>query len=198
MKAHSLIACLVLLGLAAGPWAFTPQAAEPHTIRHGGWLDSMVFTADTNAGRAISHLRADELDLYAYTLADPTLFQTVLEDPDLTYTESYGSYTELTLNPSGPEFNDGRLNPFSNPKIREAMNRLVDRDYIVQSIFGGMGSPLYTTILPASADYERYRDTIEGIEAAYAYDLTQAQQAISTEMLAMGATLVGGIWHYDG
>ncbi len=199
MKAQTLIVCLVLLGLTAGPWGVTAPAAEPsHTDRQGGWLDSMVFTVEDSASSAISQLQSDDLDLYAQYISNPALFQRVLEDPDLAYTESYGSYHELTFNPSGPEFIDGRLNPFSNPALREAMNRLVDRDHIVQEIYGGMASPMFTTILPIDADHERFRTTIEAIETAYAYDLAQAQQDISAEMLAMGATLVGGVWHYDG
>jgi len=30
------------------------------------------------------------------------------------------------------EFDNGQLNPFGNKKIREAMNWLVDRDYIAR------------------------------------------------------------------
>ena len=34
---------------------------------------------------------------------------------------------ELTFNPSGPYFNDQRLNPFAIPEIRAAMNQLINR-----------------------------------------------------------------------
>jgi len=205
VKARTLVACLVLFSLAAGPWtlaspaATAVQAADPlHPDRQGAWLDSLVFSEQGSASAAISQLQADELDVYAYSVSDPALFQRVLEDPNLTYTESYGSYNELTFNPSGPEFNDGRLNPFSNAAIREAMNWLIDRNYIAQEIFSGSATPRWLPLLHIDADYARYQSTIEGLEAAYAYDLPQAQQAIAAEMLAMGATQVGGIWHYNG
>jgi peptide/nickel transport system substrate-binding protein len=49
---------------------------------------------------------------------------------NLEYRVARGVYYELTFNPVGPEFNDGRFNPFSNRRIREAMNYLVNRTYI--------------------------------------------------------------------
>ena len=55
--------------------------------------------------------------------------------PTCPTTTAFGSYNEMTFNPA--EFADGRLNPFTSPKIREAMNWLMDRNYIVQEIYGG-------------------------------------------------------------
>jgi peptide/nickel transport system substrate-binding protein len=39
-----------------------------------------------------------------------------------------------------------RLNPFGVREIREAMNWLLDRDYIVQEIMGGLAIPKYFPI----------------------------------------------------
>ena len=49
-----------------------------------------------------------------------------------------------------------------------------------------------------SADYARYQATIEALEVAYAYDPAGAEADIAAEMLALGAVLEGGKWHYDG
>jgi peptide/nickel transport system substrate-binding protein len=195
------VALLFTLAVAAqppqtpDPGRFGPQAID----RQGAWLDSVVMTKEhTSVYAAVTRLQANELDVYAATLTDPVLFQTVLEDPDLTLTQSYGTYNELTFNPHGPTFSDGRLNPFGNAAIREAMNWLVDRNYVAQSIFDGSATPRWVPITHGFADYVRYESTIQGLEAEYSYDLSQAQTAITAEMLGMGAYLQGGVWHYDG
>ncbi len=199
VKYFMLSAFLAILALFLCIWDLSAQSSagaqaaellQPN--RQGAWLDSITFSEQSDIEQAVYQLKTNELDLYAYPLADSTIFQDVLEDPDLTQTESYGSYNELTFNPYGPTFYDGRLNPFSVAKIREAMNWLVDRDKIVQEIYGGLAVPLYTSITIPSADFERFNSTIQALEAAYAYDFSQAEATITTEMVALGATLVNG------
>ncbi len=204
MKTHTWIACLILLSLTASLWALSPPATTavqaddpPRQPRQGAWLDSVVFTEESSVAAALSQLRAGELDLYANAGAEHPLFQTVLEDADLDHTLSYGNYHELTLNPSGPTFSDGRLNPFSSTAIREAMNRLIDRTHIAQVICDGLAAPRWVPVHTTSADYARYQATIEALETAYAYDLAGAQADIATEMVALGATQVNGTWTYN-
>jgi peptide/nickel transport system substrate-binding protein len=205
MKTRTWIACLILLSMIASLWGLSPpgtpvvQAADPRQPpRQGAWLDSAIFAEEGSAAAAVAQLQGDEVDLYAAFIADPSLFQTVLEDPELVHTVSYGSYNELTFNPHGPTFDDGRLNPFSGPAIREAMNRLVDRTYIAHVIFSGLAMPRWVPLIHVDADYARYQTTIQALEAGYAYDLAGAQATIATEMVALGATLVAGKWNYNG
>ena len=115
---------------------------EPVT-RTGAWVDTMVYTEQNDAAAAVAQLNADELDIYAYTVADPEVFQTVKDSEGMAYSMSAGTTDALMFNVHGPTFDDGRLNPFSVPKIREAMHWLSDRDYIVQEIVGGLGLPQY-------------------------------------------------------
>ncbi len=96
--------------------------------------------------------------------------------PFLTYSQSFGSYTELTFNPYGPEFQDGRLNPFSVPRIREAMNLLVDRDYIANEIYGGLAVPKLFATNSAFPDYARYAAAATALELQYAHDPALAEQ----------------------
>ncbi|GIV76721.1 MAG: ABC transporter substrate-binding protein [Litorilinea sp.] len=185
----------------AAPEATPAQAAEeaapePATSRTGAWVDQVIFTNVEQADAAVAQLQAGDLDIYAYTISDPALFERVQGDANLAYSTSFGSYTELTFNPA--EFNDGRLNPFSNPKIREAMNWLIDRDYIVQEIYGGLAVAKFLPITSAFPDYARYVDKVRELEARYAYNPDRANEVITTEMEAMGAELVDGVWQYNG
>ncbi|MFH2102410.1 MAG: ABC transporter substrate-binding protein [Chloroflexota bacterium] len=170
----------------------------PRTTRYGPWVDQVVFIGIDQAEAAVTQLQAGEIDVYAYSVNDPNLFETVKADPNLDYTVAFGSYNEMTFNPYGPTFIDGRLNPFSVAKIREAMNWLINRDYVAQEIFGGLATVKFTSLNSSFVDYARYVDTCRSLEAYYAYNVEKAQQIVAPEMEALGATLVDGKWNFNG
>ncbi|HEX9090117.1 MAG TPA: ABC transporter substrate-binding protein, partial [Anaerolineales bacterium] len=176
-----------------------PTATPVPSSRKGAWVDQVVFTEQNDAAAAVKQIQAGDVDVYAYSVSSPDLFTEVKADPKLSYTTAFGSYTELTFNPWGPTFDDGRLNPFSNPKIREAMNMLVDRSFIVSEIYGGLAKPKFTTLNSAFPDYARYIDTVRALEVKYAYNVDAAKATITTEMNGMGATLGSdGKWQFNG
>ncbi len=168
-------------------------------VRTGAWLDEIIFSEEPGAEAAITRMQAGEIDVYAYTLTSPELYQRILADPNLEYELSFGSYGELTFNPVGPIFPEtGKLNPFSVAKVREAINWLIDRDYIAQEIFGGMAIPKYLPITGAFPDYARLIDTARALEAKYAHDPRKAESVITEQMRALGAVKRAGVWHYNG
>jgi peptide/nickel transport system substrate-binding protein len=173
----------------------TPNQASSRT---GAWVDAVVFSAASSASDAIAQLQAGQLEIYANPTADTSLFQTVQQDSNLDYSESYSSYNDLILNPAGPFFTDGRLNPFSNYKIREALNRLIDRDYMVREIFKGLATPKFFPITRDFPEYARYASACYALETAYTYNPSLAASVIATEMQAMGAYQVSGKWYYNG
>ena len=61
------------------------------------------------------------------------------------------------------------MNPFGVAKIREAVNMLIDRDFIIQEIFGGLGAAKYSTMVGVFPDYARYIEVNRALEAKYAY-----------------------------
>ncbi|GAB4502180.1 MAG: hypothetical protein Fur0035_17280 [Anaerolineales bacterium] len=182
----------------AAPVATEAPTATPVPVRQGAWVDSVVFTSIDNADEAVKQLQADQIDVFAETVANPNTFKTVKEDANLSYATSFGTYTELTFNPV-LKFTDGRLNPFGDPKIREAMNQLIDRNYIVQEIYGGLASTKLLPLNSAFPDYARYVDTARALEAKYAFNSEAAKAVIAAEMEANGATLgTDGKWMFDG
>jgi peptide/nickel transport system substrate-binding protein len=172
-------------------------AVPPESTRTGAWVDQLVFTEQNDAQAAVKQLQADDADIYAYTVNDAQIFETVTADPGLAYTTAFGSYNEISANPV-PTFIDGRINPFGVAKFREAMNMLVDRNYMVQEIIGGLGVPKVTSLNSAFPDYARYVDVCREIEAKYAYNPDKAKEIIGEVMAEMGATLEGGKWQYNG
>jgi len=204
MMVFGLIMAVSMVLTACGPKpTATPVATQPPTavptevpVRTGAWVDQVVFTGQDSAEAAVTQLQAGDIDLYAYSVSDPALFEVVKNDPNLAYTTAFGSYTELTMNPV-LNCTDGRLNPMGDPQIREAVNWLMDREYIAQEIYGGLANVKVTSLNSAFPDYALYIDTLRGIENKYAYNFDKANQVISERMTALGATLVDGKWQYN-
>ncbi len=172
---------------------------EPVKVdRKGAWLDTIVFVEEPNADAAVTRLEVGEIDIYAYQVSNPETAAKVAASPDLDVYQSSGSYNELTFNPAGPELENGTINPFAVPAVREAMNWLMDRNYIAQEVAGGMATPRWLPFNTASSDYARMADVARGLELKYAYNKEKAQEIISAEMEKLGATLVDGKWQYNG
>jgi len=167
------------------------------TTRKGGWLDEIVFSL-VSADSAITQLEAGAIDLYGTGLASSDF--PAIQEAGLKYsTEIGGTYYELTYNVSGPVFEGtGKLNPFAVPTVREAMNMLVDRDYLNQEIYAGGGLPKFFSITTNYPDYANFVDTVRALEAKYAYNPEKADEIITAEMEALGAEKVDGKWTYNG
>ena len=63
-----------------------PTETPVPSTRKGAWVDQMVFTSLDDASAAVKQIQAGVIDIYDYTVADPAVFQTVKEDPKLSYT----------------------------------------------------------------------------------------------------------------
>ncbi len=167
--------------------------------RYGSWVDTVIMVEEPNSDAAISRLEAGDLDVYAYNISEPDIAQRIFDSEALKYYTSYGNYNEFTFNPAGPELDDGQLNPFWSSKIREAMNYLIDRDYIAQEISGGMARPRFTTINYASKDSALLAADIAAINLKYAYNPEKGKQMVEEEMVALGAEKdADGKWTYNG
>ncbi|MEZ0346623.1 MAG: ABC transporter substrate-binding protein [Infirmifilum sp.] len=166
----------------------------------GPWVDEVDFFQEADAAKVVNMLSKGDMQIYFSDLrVDPTLMQKIKSDPNLAYTYSYGLYYDLTFNPVGPEFPaTGQLNPFSDPKIREAMNWLIDRNYIANEIMGGLAVPKWLPIVNVFPDYARIADTAKMLEAKYSYNPELAKQVIFAEMAKLGATYQDGKWYYKG
>jgi peptide/nickel transport system substrate-binding protein len=170
----------------------TEEPAAPATTRKGGWLDEITVTV-VGADSVITQLQAGAIDMYSSGLASSDL-PAILEAGLKSSVEIGGSYYELTYNPYGSGDNGatfaestGALNPFAVAKIREAMNMLVDRDYLNQEVYAGGGLPKFFTIVTNQPDYANFAETARRLEAKYAYNPEEADAIISAEMEALGA-----------
>jgi peptide/nickel transport system substrate-binding protein len=174
--------------------------AVPELVdRRGGWFDTVIFVTEPSSDMAVTRLEAGDIDVYASMISEAHIAQRIFDSENLAYQTAYGGSDELTFTPSStPEFNDGRLNPFYSEEIREAMNWLIDRDYVAQEMSGGLARPRFVPIQYASKDSALLADTIAAIALKYAHNPDKAVQVISAEMEALGAEMVDGRWSYKG
>ena len=173
----------------------TPEPVD----RQGGWLDTIIIVEEPSSDAAVTRLEAGDIDVYAYNISEPDIAQRIFDSETLAYQTAYGNYNDLTFMPStAAEFTDGRLNPFFSAKIREAMNYLVDREYITQEITGGMAVPRFVPINYASKDAALQADVIAAAALKYAHNPDKAVEIITAEMEALGAEMVDGKWNYNG
>jgi peptide/nickel transport system substrate-binding protein len=174
----------------------TPTPSQ--ITRKGGWLDTIVIVEEPTGESGVSRIQAGELDAHVYGWDDPSLFETVKADPNLSYVTNVGSSDEITFNPAGPVFTGtGKLNPFAVAKIREAVNWMLDRSYITEEIMGGLGIVRFFPIVSGFPDYARYIDKVRELETYYAYNPEKGKTVITEEMQKLGATLVDGKWQYN-
>jgi len=190
----SFVLVFTLVFAACGTTSNT--GAGSTTDRKGGWLDQITMSLVTGES-AVTQIQAGGIDIYADSLASKEDLLAI-NNAGLEKSTQFGLFYELTFNPVGPTFDaTGKLNPFSSMKVREAMNWLVDRDYINQEVYGGGSIPKYLPITAGLPDYAKYVEMARAIESKYAYDMAKAESVISAEMEAMGATKVDGKWNYN-
>ena len=171
------------------------QPGQP-ADRQGALVDEVIFTQETDPGRITALIERGSHHLFTQGINSPAIFRQIQASPHVDYHLSRGTVTELTLNPA--PFEDGRLNPFQVPAVREAMNWLVDRRYIAEELFGGLARPRYLPLSTAFPDYARLAETARELEIRYRHDPVRAEAVISREMEKLGAERVGGRWHYRG
>ncbi|MCE9644764.1 MAG: ABC transporter substrate-binding protein [Chloroflexi bacterium] len=174
-----------------------PAATEApaQTSRHGGWLDEIDVSV-VSGDSAISQLQAGAIDYFSFGLASDVY--PAIKEAGLKTTQSFGSYYGISFNPA--VFTDTKtLNPFSDRKIREAMNWLIDRNYVNQEIYAGGSLPKLFTITTQLVEYTNLIDTARSLESKYAYNLDKAKEIIDAEMTGLGADLgPDGKWQYNG
>ena len=174
---------------APAPTEVPPEPTAVPTTRKGGWLDEIVFSV-VDSDSALTQLKAGAIDIYANGLSSKDL--PAIKEAGVKYSTNNGLYYDILYNPA--VFADGRLNPFSNRKIREATNWLFDRNYLNQEVYEGGALAKWFTITTQGPDYVDLIDVARSLETKYAYNLDKAKEVITAEMEGMGATLVDGKW----
>lgn len=180
----SLTIMLVMILSACGPSA-PPGEVPARQPGKGGYLDE-IDVSKVTADQALTQIQAGTINLYSFNLASSEF--PAIRDSGLGYTSSYGGNYALMLNPA--KFKDENvLNPFSDKKIREAMNWLIDRNFVNQEIYAGGSLAKFFPVTTQLVDYTAMVEVARELEAKYAYNLDKAKEVIAAEMKTLGATV---------
>ena len=175
-----------------------PVTPEPEPIdRTGGWFDTVVVVREPNQDAAIARMAAGDIDAFADDVAGEALMQAIADAGNIETRTVYGLFDEIFFN-GGVCTDEALFNPFSNAKIREAMNYAIDRNYIADELYGGMAIPKIVPHVEAGIVRGEIAPEVRALETKYAYDLEKTREIITPEMEAMGAELVDGKWTYNG
>lgn len=194
-KAVNVARTVVVLGLLLlliGLGARAEAQYEPPTDQPGPAVDHLYFKA-FDIDRAPLDLQAGDMDIYYFSLKTAAARE-LRDNPDVRLHEAPASTISLLLNPApAPE---GQINPFSLPKVRQAMQRLVNRDFVAREIYLGQAQPMYAHLSPTDFDYLTIFDVVQEMDLRYDPEFARAQ--IADAMNDAGAEMIDGVWHYKG
>ena len=187
LRVVAVAAALTVLG---GSITLAQDPAE----QTGPAVDRVLFNS-VFVDRAPLELQAGNIDLYLYGLKTEAAQE--LQDADgIQLFQAPATTLSLVLNPApAPE---DKLNPFSIPEVRRAMQYLVDREFIAQDLYGGLALPMLTHVSPSDYDFLTVYDIDRG--SGIRYDAEYARQQIATAMTAAGAERAGdpAVWSFGG
>ncbi len=187
----TLLALLLLTVPALGAEADDEDGYEAPHERTGPAVETLMFRA-FDVDRAPLDLQAGEMDLYYYNLKISAAKE--LQTEAIQLFEAPATTISLLLNPApAPE---GSLNPLALPAVRQAVQRLVDREFVAREIYQGQAVPMLTNISPTDYDYLTIFTQVN--EAGLDYDPELARATIADAMTDAGAVLQDDVWHYQG
>jgi peptide/nickel transport system substrate-binding protein len=182
-------ACLAVLLVMALP--ALPAAAQG-AKGQGPAVDKLVFRA-FDVDRAPRDLDAGSMDLYLFSLKTDAAEQ-LKSNPKFSLYLAPASTVSLLLNPAPA--GKGDLNPFSIIEVRQAMQYLVDRQFIARDIYRGRASPMLSQVSPADFDYLTVYDIERG--TGIGYDPEYGRSLIGKAMQKAGAVMANGVWTFGG
>ena len=179
----ALLVLILFTPLQPNTYGQTPRGPNVEEILFIHYLDESV---------AVQEVKAGNLDLYFFRMP-LELVSANKNDPNVRVYESVGGSLSLLLNPA-PDPNG--LNPFSNQKVRYAMNYLINRQLIVNEILKGFGSPMFSAFSQFDPDYLILIDTVESF--GFNYNPQFAQDMITNAMKEEEAVKgPDGKWYYN-
>ncbi len=189
----ALVAAIVAVASAFATIAAAQSSGDDEAKPVRGPATEIVRFRAFDVDRAPRDLEAGRMDLYMYNLKT-TAARRLEEDDRFALFQVPASTNSLLLNPAPAR--RGELNPFSIRQVRQAVQYLVDREFIAREIYQGMAQPMLTHVSPQDYDYLTVYDVQRSSGITYAPEY--ARELIGEAMREAGATLVDGRWHYEG
>ena len=203
---RSLVA-LLTLAVAFGALISTAQPAAAQAPQ-GSFVDSLIFFEQPSAAVALQQVsRGTDMQMYMFNLRNLADKLAALADPNIWTVQTPGSVNDLLVNPvpyaagidmpgpcTGPAYN-----PFQLQQVRRALNYLVDRQFIINEIYGGFAIPYVSPWHSKLPEYRREAAFFTQLDQDFSYDQAKAASQISTALSAVpGMTRdSSGKWQYQ-
>src|SRR5688572_5975005 len=124
--------CVSMFTAVAPSFAQSPEK--------GPFVDEARFILRGDENIALEEVRAGTLDMYLFRIPLEAAADAARDPSIKVYPRSAGSIG-VFVNPA-PSLDDTKLNPFESRDARFALNFLIDRDFAVDEILRGYGSPM--------------------------------------------------------
>jgi peptide/nickel transport system substrate-binding protein len=160
----------------------------------GPYIDQARFIHRTDENLALEDVKSGSLDMYFYPIPTEAA-NDARNDPRLNVYDTTAGSLGFFVNPA-PAADPNILNPFQFKEVRYALNYLIDRDFVINEILKGYGSPLISPFGIYSPEYLNIIDTVESF--GFRYNPSLASSIISGAMTAAGATNNNGKWEFNG
>ncbi|HID04295.1 MAG TPA: hypothetical protein EYP20_00665, partial [Aigarchaeota archaeon] len=153
-----ILAVLLLIPASALAQEYQPPHTQP-----GPAVDVVRFRnfAEEIAPAAIEK---GDMDVYFYNMRVSKVMQ-LEKNPDLTFVRAPSTMLSIILNPA-PSTEDS-FNPFQLKKVRQAIQYLINRDFIVKEIYKGRAVPMLAHVSPFEYDYITIFDMLEARDIRY-------------------------------
>jgi peptide/nickel transport system substrate-binding protein len=180
---------IILLGPTIFEYPAFSQAQE-----NGPFIDQARFIHRVDENLALEEVKSGFLDTYFFPIPQEAA-NSAKNDPRLNVYDKTAGSLGFLVNPA-PAGNPNVLNPFQFREVRYALNYLIDRDFVINEILKGYGSPLVDPFGMYSPEYLNIIDTVESF--GFRYNPSLATSTISSAMTAAGATNNNGKWEFNG
>ncbi|WP_251341543.1 ABC transporter substrate-binding protein [Haloplanus halophilus] len=134
-------------------------------------IETLTFRIIVEGPSQVAALRAGDVDLANNPPADSVA--DLRENDDVTVSDHLAGGFEMVVFPLASA-------PFSNREVRRGIARLVPREEIVSSVYGGIGRPAYAPISPLLDDYTSESFQAEMREDHQGYDPERARELLDS------------------
>jgi peptide/nickel transport system substrate-binding protein len=166
---------------------------DPQPLATGPNLDEMVWSEETDPSKALTEIIAGNHDIFMFDIRAAADKERAAASDQIDSFFVSGLFDELSMNPAEQNQTAGHpRNPFFVREVRQAMQYLIDRDFIVRDIYGGFATQFRTTWHPRSADYGRAIADLLRLEDQYAFDPERGKTQITQALTALGWRIATG------
>src|SRR5262245_54288347 len=132
-----------------------PTSGQKET---GPYIDTVRFIHNEDENSALQEVKSGDLDIYYFRIPLESVGD-AQSDPRLTVYDRVAGSMGFLVNPA-PSKDENQLNPFQFKEVRYALNYLIDRDFMVNEILRGYGSPLVDPFGIYSPEFPNLIDTV--------------------------------------